>query len=213
VLQDGTFARVGGEEILETNVRVIAATNRDLKKMCDDNQFRTDLYYRLNVFPLYIPPLRDRIEDLPILVGQLLHQLNRHHGKDIHDVDPQIMEAFRAYPWPGNIRELENLLERAYLLETTPVLRAESFPAELFAPVGRMTHYVPDRTQTLADARARAVEQTEKIYLVELLAAHHGKIQATADAAGISTRQLHKLMKKYGIRKEEFKARATLLQE
>jgi DNA-binding NtrC family response regulator len=132
ILHDRTFQRVGGEETIEANVRVIAATNTDLKKMCEEGKFRKDLYYRLNVFPIEIPPLGERVEDIPRLVEVFLKKMNRFDQKEIHDIHPQVLEAFRNYSWPGNIRELENLMERAYILETSFVLTPESFPIELF---------------------------------------------------------------------------------
>ena len=205
VLQDRTFSRVGGEESLEADVRTIAASNIDLKKMCTDGAFRTDLYYRLNVFPIEIPPLRDRIEDIPLLVEIFLKRLTKLHHKKIHDLHPQVMRAFERYPWPGNIRELENLIERAYILETSSILTPESFPGELFtfdAPDARISL---DTSLTLSEVRSRSIENIERHYLKQLLSLHSGRINSTARAAGISTRQLHKLLSKYCIRKEEFK--------
>jgi len=205
ILQDGTFHRVGGEETIEANVRVIAATNADLQKMCNEGQFRKDLYYRLNVFPVEIPPLRDRIEDVAYIVDVILKRVNKFHSKEIHDTDPRVIEAFGKYSWPGNIRELENLMERAYILEESPILTPESFPNELFTSDPSQVQVVADISVTLAEVRRKAIEQTEAYYLKGLLAASKGRIKETAGAAGISPRQLHKLMKKYGIRKEEFK--------
>ncbi len=132
VLQDRTFQRVGGEENIEVDVRIIAATNRDLIKMYNEGLFRNDLYYRLSVFPIEVPPLRERKEDIPLLVEVFLRRLNKFNSKEIHDVHPAVMEAFQEYSWPGNIRELENLIERAYILEKSSVLTPESFPSELF---------------------------------------------------------------------------------
>ncbi len=206
ILQDGTFQRVGGEETIEANVRIIAATNTDLKKMCDAGRFRSDLYYRLNVFPIEIPPLAERVEDIPLLVEGFLKKLNRFYSKQIYDVHPYVMEAFEKYPWPGNIRELENLIERAYILETSSVLTPESFPGELFASESPRSWVSLDATITLAEARRRGVEQVEVTYLNSVLSSNKGRIQSSAKAAGITSRQLHKLMKKYGLRKEEFKA-------
>ena len=204
ILQDGTFHRVGGEEMIEANVRVIAATNADLKKMCEAGQFRKDLYYRLNVFPLEIPPLRERMEDIAYIIDVILKRLKKFDLKEIHDVHPHVIDAFGKYSWPGNIRELENLMERAYILEASPILTPESFPNELFtsdlSPV-----QVKGISLSLAEVRHRAIEQSERFYLRELLTANRGRIKETAEAAGISTRQLHKLMKKYSITKEEFK--------
>jgi len=206
VLQDGTFQRVGGETTIKADVRVIAATNMDLKKMCDDEQFRKDLYYRLNVFPVEIPPLRERLEDIPNLAKIFLQKMNRLNMKDIKDISPRVMEAFYNYSWPGNIRELENLLERAYILETSSVLSPESFPSELFeSRLPPASQYVGEYN-TLAEVRRKGIENIERQYLSSLMAKNKGKIKESAEDAGITTRQLHKLLTRYGIRKEEFKS-------
>ncbi|MBP7294866.1 MAG: sigma-54-dependent Fis family transcriptional regulator [Acidobacteria bacterium] len=205
ILQDRTFQRVGGEDVIEVDVRILAATNEDLGKMCDDGSFRRDLYYRLNVFPIELPPLRTRLEDIPVLTEVFLDRLNRHHLKDIVGIHPLVMEAFTRYTWPGNIRELENLVERAYILETSSMLTPESFPSELFASGDSGTRIEMDTSLTLAEIRHRTVESVERRYLKEMLTLHRGKIAETAKATGISVRQLHKLMARYGIRKEDFK--------
>lgn len=205
ILQDGILYRVGGEEPVETNVRVIAATNADLKKMCDDGQFRKDLYYRLNVFPIEIPPLRERIDDIPFFANFFLKKLNQFNTKEIHDVHLRIMEAFKKYAWPGNIRELENLMERAYILETSSVLTPESFPKELFESESASAYLPVDTSMSLAAVRQRGVEDIERRYLKEVLSRNKGKINKSAEDAEISTRQFHNLLKKYGIRKEDFK--------
>ncbi|MGA1845374.1 MAG: sigma-54 dependent transcriptional regulator [bacterium] len=205
VLQDRTFQRVGGEESIETDVRIIAASNMDLQKMCIDGILRKDLFYRLNVFPIEIPPLRERIEDMPLLVGTFLRNLNKLYQKNINDLHPQVMEAFVSYSWPGNIRELENLIERAYILETSSLLTPESFPSELFVFDTPQTQIPLDISLTLAEVRHQGIENIERSYLKQLLALNEGRINCTAKSAGITPRQLHKLLSKYGIRKEEFK--------
>jgi DNA-binding NtrC family response regulator len=206
VLQDGTFQRVGGEEILKTDVRVIAATNADLKKMCDEDQFRKDLYYRLNVFPIEIPTLSERFEDIPLFIDTFLKNLNKFSLKEINAAHPQVFDAFSRYSWPGNIRELENLIERAYILETSDQLTPESFPNELFESESTPVFIASSEELTLTEARQRGVEEVERNYLKDVLTRHKGKIGDSAKSAGISTRQLNKLMNKYGIRKEEFKS-------
>lgn len=205
VLQDGVFQRIGGEVETKVDVRIIAATNEDLKQLCEEKQFRNDLYYRLNVFPIELPPLRDRKEDIPGLVEMFIAQLNRFHTKEIFDIHPQVIEAFLNYSWPGNIRELENIMERAYILERTAILVPESFPAELFSNEDPLSRVQMDTMLPLAEVRRRGVEEIERCYLKEVLDECGGKINASAETAGISTRQLHKLMKKYGLQKEEFK--------
>ncbi len=206
VLQDGTFQRVGGEEVLKTDVRVIAATNANLKKMCDEGQFRKDLYYRLNVFPIDIPALSQRIEDIPLFIESFLRNQNNFSLKKIHSTHPRVLEAFNCYSWPGNIRELENLIERAYILETSAELTPESFPNELFESESTAVFIPSSKTLTLNQARLRGIEEVERNYLKDVLTRYKGKIGESASAAGISSRQLNKLMNKYGIKKEEFKS-------
>jgi DNA-binding NtrC family response regulator len=209
VLQDGTFQRVGGEGTFNADVRVIAASNMDLKEMCDNGQFRKDLYFRLNVFPVEIPPLRERKEDIPHIIEVIIGRLNKFHLKEIRDVHPDVMEAFLNYSWPGNIRELENLTERAYILESSSTLTPVGFPLELFALEGPSAQMELVSSYTLAEVRQRALEEVEKRYLKELLANKKGKIRESAEVAGITTRQLHKLLTKYGIKKEDFKSRTS----
>ncbi|MDY6856595.1 MAG: sigma-54 dependent transcriptional regulator [Thermodesulfobacteriota bacterium] len=210
VLQEGIFQRVGGETVLKTDVRVIAATNNDMKKMCDDGLFRKDLYYRLNVFPIEIPPLRNRIEDIPHLVNTYLKKMNTLNSKEIMGIDPLVLEAFAKYPWPGNIRELENIIERAYILETSSVLTPESFPGELFESNAPLTRFVADSSLSLVEVRRRSIEYAERRYIQELLAVNNGRIKESSEAAGISTRYLNKLMTKYGIKKEMFRSHCTV---
>lgn len=205
VLQDGTFSPVGSEIPLASDARIIAATNADLMQMSEEGKFRKDLYYRLNVFPIVLPPLRERLEDLTFLINTFLKKLNRIYEKNIVDVHPAIISAFKKYTWPGNIRELENLMERAFLLETTPTLTPESFPQELFegeTPTATTPLMI---NTTLAEARKKAVEGFERQYLKELFSRNKGKVKVSAEEAGITARQLNKLMLKYGIRKEVFK--------
>ena len=205
VLQDRIFQRVGGESPIEADVRVIAASNSDLQEMCDQGLFRKDLYYRLSVFPLEIPSLQQRSEDIPDWIYYLLDWFNKHYFKDIQNADPIVVKALQGYAWPGNIRELENVIERAYILETSSVLRPESFPRELFSGINNTSKAAMDLTQPLAEVRRQAVEHLERNYLQELLTEHKGRINRASETAGITTRQLHKLLTKHGIRKEDFK--------
>jgi transcriptional regulator with GAF, ATPase, and Fis domain len=204
VLQDSTFSRVGGTETLTADVRVIAATNDNLKAAVENSRFRRDLYYRMNVFPIDIPPLNQRADDIPYLIDLFLKRLNNEMQKNIHSVEARVTAALKKYAWPGNIRELENIIERAYILEQSSVLTPESFPAELFE--GEMTMaVVPVSAQMpLAAARHLAVEDFERQYLKELLSANLGRINRSAEIAGITSRQLHKLMQKYHLHKEDF---------
>jgi transcriptional regulator with GAF, ATPase, and Fis domain len=134
-LQEREFERVGGHETLRADVRVVAATNRDLEKARVDGTFRDDLYYRLNVFPVKLPPLRERREDVEPLLRLFLERYARKAGKRFEHVDVQSIERCREYPWPGNVRELENLVERAVILCPEPVFSLNPFAqAEAAAP-------------------------------------------------------------------------------
>jgi transcriptional regulator with PAS, ATPase and Fis domain len=208
VLQDGLIHRVGGESAINADVRVVAATNENLVELSAQGRFRKDLYYRLNVFPVELPPLRERIEDLPAIVEIILNRLRRFHVKEIHGIEPEVIDAFNNYSWPGNIRELENLLERACIIEEGTVLSPESFPGDLFAYRFRDSVEPVNGRLTLAEVRRKGVEEIEGAYLKEVLAGNNGRIKDAAGAAGISTRQLHKLLKKYGLKKESFKGKA-----
>ena len=125
VLQDQQFERVGGSESIRTDVRLIAATNRNLEQMMQAGQFRSDLYYRLNVYTIRIPPLRERLEDLPLLVDHFLRRFNRELGKNVQHATPDTLELLRSYHWPGNVRELQSVLKRSMLQATGPVLLPE----------------------------------------------------------------------------------------
>ncbi len=205
ILQERTFQRVGGEETIKCDARIIAATNTDLKGMSETGAFRRDLYYRLSVFPIEIPPLRQRIDDIPMFVDTFLKRLNKFYLKNIQGADDAVLKAFAKYAWPGNIRELENLVERAYLLESSNKLTRLSFPNELFASDTILPNVITDISRPLNEVRRKGIENIESIYLTEVLARHRGSIKNSSKNAGITTRQLHKLLKKYKIKKEAFK--------
>ena len=205
VLQEGSYQRVGGEQARMANVRVIAASNADLKQMCDEGLFRKDLYYRLNVFPITVPQLHERREDIPLFINAFLKKFNQFNAKNIQDVHPEVMHALMHYDWPGNIRELENLLERAHILETTSELTPGSFPSELFDTAEPATEITIDAAETLAAIRKKGLMEIEQRYLKAVLSRNRGKINASASEAGVSTRQLNKLMHKYRLDKGLFK--------
>jgi transcriptional regulator with GAF, ATPase, and Fis domain len=126
-LQDGEYERVGGQQTLRVDTRVIAATNRDLKAEIQRGRFREDLYYRLCVFPITIPPLRERIEDIPLLVNHFVKKYSAKTGKKIQSVSQNIIDTLQAYPWPGNIRELENVIERAVIVSQGKQLKLDDW--------------------------------------------------------------------------------------
>ena len=208
ILQDRIVQRVGEDEISQVNVRVIAITNEDLATLCATNRFRKDLYYRLNVFPIEIPPLRDRKEDIPSLAYSFMNHLRGFYEKQIMDIEPALLKAFEIYSWPGNIREMENLIERAYILETKSELTSKSLSVDMLDIVNDH-HQIPQATSisdmTLAEVRKQAIAKIEQEYLKALLLLNRGKINTTAAAAGVSARQLSKLLQKYHLKKDEFK--------
>ncbi len=208
VIQEGEFNRVGGELPIKTDVRLVAATNMDLKSLVASGDFRKDLYYRLNVFPIVMPPLRGRKADIQLLVETFINRFNRLNNKRIRSLHPAALAALEQYDWPGNIRELQNIIERAHILETGEALSPESLPQEI-AQCGASGAPPLDMSKTLADVRRQAVEDTERHYIRELMGRNGGRINKSAAEAGISTRQLNKLLHKYGIRKEHFKSGIT----
>lgn len=206
VLQDGTFNRVGGAEELHTNARIIAATNADLEQMAASGTFRKDLLYRLNIFPIEIPPLRERREDLPHLLDLFLNSLNQKYGKNIKSVFPGIKERLQTYNWPGNLRELENILERAYILESSDMLMPTSFPEMLIFGANPAPEAADNEKRLpLAEARQLAIDEFERMYLGSLLEKHRGKISLSAEEAEITPRQLSRLIAKHGLDKRNFK--------
>ncbi|MFO7596822.1 MAG: sigma-54 dependent transcriptional regulator [Desulfocurvibacter africanus] len=205
VLQDKVFQRVGGETDIPMHARIIAAANVDLEQLIKQGAFRQDLFFRLNVFPIEVPPLRDRREDIPLLAEGFLEQLRRQTPKGIGGIHPTVIDALCNYSWPGNVRELENLIERAFILETSHMLTPESFPADLFAQDAPVASVPLDLSLPLAEVRNQAKEHAERRYLKELLGECKGRIGRTAQRAGITPRQLHKLLTRYNINKVEFR--------
>ncbi len=204
-LQESTFQRVGGESDIKVDVRVIAATNDNLKDLVAAKSFRPDLFYRLNVFPIEIPPLRERREDIPHLCRNLLQKLNKEYGKNIEGLSDIAQNALVEYSWPGNIRELENVIERAYIIETGHQLSAESLPIEIVQTNTTSAIIPMNARQSLAEVRNQAIEDVERQYLKEILTLYQGRINESAEAAGVGVRQIHKLMSKYGFDKSDFK--------
>jgi transcriptional regulator with GAF, ATPase, and Fis domain len=156
VLQDGEFERVGGSSTIKTDVRVIAATNRNLEKEVEEGKFRRDLWYRLNIFPIFVPPLRERLDDIPLFVQWFVRKYAKWSGKEFDMISQKTMRTLQNYPWPGNVRELENLIERAVITSPNGTLRVEM-------PLAK--HAAPDKSKTLADFERehiiKALEDTE----------------------------------------------------
>ncbi|MGD9200825.1 MAG: sigma-54 dependent transcriptional regulator [Chitinispirillia bacterium] len=209
ILQERIIQRVGSENDIPVDVRVIAAANRNLLKLCENGEFRTDLYYRLNVFPIEIPPLRSRKEDIPHIADVIINRLNASYGKNILGFSNSVINGFQQYSWPGNIRELENVIERAYILENSSYLTQENFPIEIVPFQADKPVTLLETDDTLATVRQRGIKDIEIKYIQEKLAKHSGRIDKTANEAGISPRQLHKLMTKYQLKREQYLKQST----
>src|SRR5712692_4507020 len=192
VLQERTVRPVGGTSEIPVDVRVIAATNRDLDRQVTEGTFREDLYYRLNVIPIRVPGLRERREDVPLLANHFLKKYAPGAGKSIHGVEAASLETLTGYDWPGNVRQLENTIERAVALETTSELRVE-LPAE--RPKARAVaagSVLPEGVNM-----ENYVAQIERSLLQSALGQTHGVQVRAADVLGISYRSFRHLMKKY----------------
>jgi DNA-binding NtrC family response regulator len=199
VLETGTFRRVGGVEDIHVDVRVVAATNRDLRQMVDKNLFRQDLYYRLNVFPIVLPPLRERPSDITILVGHFIEKLHREAGGRIPAIAKEASDLLHAYRWPGNVRELENVIERALILSGGDEILPEHLPLEV-QPFERPSTAASAAGSDAGDLTFReAKNEFEKQYLETLLARHKGSVAPAAIAAGMSRAHFYELIKKYHI--------------
>ncbi|MFP4058577.1 MAG: sigma 54-interacting transcriptional regulator, partial [Candidatus Brocadiia bacterium] len=194
VLETGSFRRVGGVEDIRVDVRAVAATNRDLKSLVDENLFRQDLYYRLNVFPIVLPPLRDRDGDIQPLAEHFLAEL-RQAGSAAGSLSEEALHLLRAYAWPGNVRELENVIERAVILSGGEEIRPEHLPMELRP--GEQPSGPPADASELTFREAKG--EFEKHYLETLLEKHDGNVAQASEAANMSRAHFYELIKKHGI--------------
>lgn len=196
-LQDKKIRRVGGTEEIPVDVRIIAATNQNLMKKIGEGKFREDLFYRLNVLSLEMPPLRKRKEDLALLVSHFIKKYCQEMRRKAKRIAPEVMNIFESYPWPGNVRELENVIERIVAIEERGIITLESLPEELLAP-----HKKPD-TSSLFEPGFKLNEHLDDIaknYIEQARQATGGKLRETASILGISYRTLRYLIDKYGLK-------------
>jgi two-component system response regulator PilR (NtrC family) len=196
VLQERTLRRVGGTEEISVDVRIIAATNRDLSEMVSENQFREDLFYRVSVIPLELPPLRHRRDDIPLLADHFLARLNATMGKKIERISDEALKKLETYEWPGNVRELENAMERAVILETSNELTAQHF-ADSVSPASRMR--LPTEFPDEGFHLESYVENLQKGFLEEALRRTHGVQVKAAELLRMSYRSFRHYMQKYNI--------------
>lgn len=195
VLQEREFERVGGNRTIRVNVRVLATTNRDLQKSVERKEFRQDLYYRLNVFPIVVPPLRQRREDIPYLAEAFLSAIARQHGVAPQSIAPDALRVLIGYDWPGNVRELQNVIERAVILvepgqPITSHALAPMFPTELLDAPAAEIQAARSQNATVFPERIIPLEQIEKEYILHALRKANGNRTHTAQMLGISIRTL-----------------------
>ncbi len=197
VLQQRQFERVGGTKTIDINVRILTATNRNLEAMIKEGTFREDFYYRINVFPIYVPALRERRADIPILVDHFINKLNRINGTDVKRISSGAIDLLMMYSWPGNIRELENVIERSMILSTDQVIRSYNLPPTLQTGVS---------SGTVSNGTLNAViEKVEKQMILDTLISTRGNITKAAQSLGVTERILGLRVQKYQLEPKNYK--------
>ncbi len=189
-LQEGEVQRLGSDKIIHTDVRVIAATNRDLAKEVQENKFREDLYYRLNVISLHIPPLKERRDDIPYLAEMFLKKFSKSNRKQIHGFTAQAMHVLLKYSWKGNIRELENAIERAVILNLGEMLQVKALPLAL-------QQFLEEENLQVKEKQALSLDDMEKELIIKTLQETNDNKSETARRLGITRATLHNKLKKY----------------
>jgi len=208
VLEEMAFRRVGGHDPVQVGVRILAATNMPLETAVTDGRFREDLFYRLNVFPIFLPPLRDRREDTPLLMRHFLEDAAQEYGLEPPVVTTEAMDAILAYNWPGNVRQLRSLCERWVITRSGQRLELDHLPSNIRSRKPGQSpqdSFDIDDTRKLTEVTERLVQQVERTYLQKLLKKHQGHMMATAKAAGITRRTLYTKMKQYGLEAADFR--------
>ncbi len=197
VLEERAFERVGGQETIETDTRLIAATNRNLREMMDQGKFREDLFYRLFVVVLRLPPLRERAGDIPLLLNHFLQQSTRDNHREIEAITPDAIQALQAYPWPGNVRELRNAVERMVVLTRNRRITLRDLPPEIRERAGA------GASSGNGGALPLSMEQAEKNLIIKALKASNDNRTKAAEQLGISRRTLHRKLNEYGLRGDD----------
>lgn len=200
IVQEKTFERLGGESSIHTDVRIIAASNRDLAAMVREGSFREDLFYRLNVVPIHMPPLRERKEDLPLLARHFLDQYARRIGREPPDLAPEAIEQIMRYTWPGNVRELAHVMERSVITSAENVIRTIPF----LDAVERVAVQSPGAV-SLDPPLKDQITALELDYLTSALEAFRGRIKEVSLRSGFDERTIRRKMRLYGLHKEDFK--------
>lgn len=197
ILQEREFERIGGHQTIKVDIRVIAATNRDLQAMVKEGTFREDLFYRLNVIHLILPPLRDRREDISLLANHFLQKFSSENQRDIIDIDPMAMSLLTAWSWPGNIRELSNVIERAVVMNSGPIIFLRIFRRRF---VSQSVMLVKQKQLPVGERNLKEeIKRVEKRIIMEVLEQQEGNRTRTALMLGISRRALMYKLQEYGI--------------
>jgi two-component system nitrogen regulation response regulator NtrX len=194
VLQEQTLELVGGSTRVRVDVRVVAATNKDLQTEIRSGRFRDDLYFRLNVVPIFVPPLRERSDDIPLLADHFMAEFASEYGRRLKTFDTAATDVLQSYAWPGNVRELRNVIERLMIMVPGDTITASDL-SFLDAPHERPLRTAPAERMTLHDAR----DQFERDLILRTLAEHQGNMSRTADALGVERSNLYRKMKAFGI--------------
>jgi two-component system response regulator PilR (NtrC family) len=200
VLQERRYRRVGGLEEMQADIRVIAATNQDLPRLISEGRFREDLFYRINVIPISLPPLRERREDISLIAEHFLQKYNEQMGKEIVGISHQAMDMLQGHDWPGNIRELENVMERAVALEPTPSILAESLPPTIRGDAARVPASSAETLPESGFDLEAHVKEVERGYIAEALKKTGGVQVKAAELLGMSFRSFRYYVKKYNLR-------------
>ena len=190
VLEDKTFERVGGEETIEVDVRLIAATNRELKSAIEEGSFREDLFYRLNVVNIHLPPLRERKEDIPLLMAAFVKEFSEENGKNIEAIEPKARMILYNYLWPGNVRELRNCIESAVVMSKSSIITVDDLPPHIHS-ASEQDYLKITAGSTLADIEREAIRAT--------LVQQNGNKTRAAEALGIGRKTLHRKLQEYGL--------------
>jgi two-component system response regulator PilR (NtrC family) len=203
VLQERRYRRLGGTDEIEADIRVITATNRDLPQMMAEGRFREDLYYRINVIAVQLPPLRERREDIPLLAEHFLDRFRTQMGKRIDGVSAEALHRLEVYPWPGNVRQLENVIERAVALERSDTVQITSLPVEVCQGIDIRVHGQEDDSVALPPAGLdlpKHLDAQEREYVAQALSQAGGRHDRAARLLGITPRQFRYLLDKHGLR-------------
>ncbi len=204
VLQDGTFERVGGGEMIQADARILVATNVDLAEAVAAGRFREDLYYRLNVVSVDLPPLRERIDDLPLLVNHFLARLGERRFPT-KTIARETLSRLARYDWPGNVRELEHVVEQMVVTTSGPEIEPENLPPQIVSTREEPFGLDFDHRRPLQAITDELTERIERVYLQRVLEKHRGRIDRCAEHCGLSRRSISEKLRRYGIDKSEFK--------